>query len=72
MIDKNFPGKGRVALLRTRPETVLDDYERRVMVLKSQVDQILREPLNALAEETEQKIVAIMESYEKGPSAPPR
>ncbi|MGD9145533.1 MAG: DUF362 domain-containing protein [Anaerolineae bacterium] len=28
MIDKNFPGKGRVALLRTRPETVLDDYER--------------------------------------------
>lgn len=26
MIDKNFPGKGRVALMRTRPETVLDDY----------------------------------------------
>ena len=28
MIDKNFPGKGRVALLRTQPETVLDDYQR--------------------------------------------
>jgi uncharacterized protein (DUF362 family) len=28
MIDANFPGKGRVAVLRTRPETVLDDYQR--------------------------------------------
>ncbi len=28
MIDKNFPGRGRVALLKTRPETVLDDYRR--------------------------------------------
>ena len=28
MIDKNFAGKGRVALLRARPETVLDDYRR--------------------------------------------
>ena len=28
MIDKNFPGRGRVALLRARPETVLDDYQR--------------------------------------------
>ncbi len=28
MIDKNFPGRGRVALLRTRPETVLEDYRR--------------------------------------------
>ncbi len=28
MIDKNYPGKGRVAILRTRPETVLDDYRR--------------------------------------------
>lgn len=27
MIDpKNFPGRGQVAILRTRPETVLDDY----------------------------------------------
>ena len=27
MIDaKNFPGRGKVAILRTRPETVLDDY----------------------------------------------
>jgi uncharacterized protein (DUF362 family) len=26
VIEKNFPGKGRVAVLRTRPETVLDDY----------------------------------------------
>ncbi len=29
MIDpKNFPGRGQVAILRTRPETVLDDYAR--------------------------------------------
>jgi uncharacterized protein (DUF362 family) len=28
VIDRNFPGKGRVALLRTRPETVLEDYRR--------------------------------------------
>ena len=26
MIGREFPGKGRVALLRTQPETVLDDY----------------------------------------------
>jgi uncharacterized protein (DUF362 family) len=28
LINKDFPGKGRVAVLRTRPETVLDDYRR--------------------------------------------
>ncbi len=28
MIPKEFPGKGRVALIRTKPETVLDDYQR--------------------------------------------
>jgi uncharacterized protein (DUF362 family) len=28
VIDRNFPGKGRVVVLRTRPETVLDDYQR--------------------------------------------
>jgi uncharacterized protein (DUF362 family) len=28
MIDASFPGKGRVAVLRTQPETVLDDYQR--------------------------------------------
>jgi uncharacterized protein (DUF362 family) len=28
VLDKNFPGKGRVAVLRTQPETVLDDYRR--------------------------------------------
>jgi uncharacterized protein (DUF362 family) len=29
MIDKNnFPGRGKVAVLRTRPETVLEDYAR--------------------------------------------
>jgi len=28
MIDKAFPGRGKVAILRTRPETVLDDYAR--------------------------------------------
>lgn len=28
MIGKDFPGRGRVAILRTRPESVLDDYER--------------------------------------------
>jgi uncharacterized protein (DUF362 family) len=26
VISRDFPGKGRVALLRTQPETVLDDY----------------------------------------------
>ena len=26
VIDKNYAGKGRVALLHTQPETVLDDY----------------------------------------------
>jgi uncharacterized protein (DUF362 family) len=28
VIEKDFAGKGRVALLRARPETVLDDYRR--------------------------------------------
>ncbi len=29
MIDaKNFPGRGQVAILRTRPETVLEDYDK--------------------------------------------
>ena len=29
MIDpSNFPGRGQVAILRTRPETVLEDYAR--------------------------------------------
>ncbi|GAB4562043.1 MAG: hypothetical protein Kow0047_09850 [Anaerolineae bacterium] len=28
MIPKDFPGRGKVAILRTRPETVLDDYAR--------------------------------------------
>ncbi len=28
MIPKDFPGRGRVAILRTQPETVLDDYAR--------------------------------------------
>ena len=29
MIDpQNFPGRGQVAILRTTPETVLDDYAR--------------------------------------------
>lgn len=28
MIDKDFPGRGRVVVLPTRPETVLDDYHR--------------------------------------------
>ena len=27
MIEKDFPGKGQVALLRAQPETVLDDYQ---------------------------------------------
>ena len=26
MIAHDFPGKGKVAVLRTRPETVVDDY----------------------------------------------
>jgi hypothetical protein len=25
---KDFPGRGKVAILRTRPETVLEDYAR--------------------------------------------
>jgi uncharacterized protein (DUF362 family) len=28
VIDREFPGKGRVAVLRTQPETVLGDYQR--------------------------------------------
>ncbi len=28
MIPKDFPGRGKVAVLRTRPETVLEDYAR--------------------------------------------
>ena len=28
MANKDYPGKGKVAVLRTRPETVLDDYKR--------------------------------------------
>jgi uncharacterized protein (DUF362 family) len=28
VIDRNFPGKGQVALLRTQPQTVLDDYRQ--------------------------------------------
>jgi uncharacterized protein (DUF362 family) len=28
VINRSFPGKGRVALLHTQPETVLDDYRR--------------------------------------------
>ncbi|MFQ5886817.1 MAG: DUF362 domain-containing protein [Anaerolineae bacterium] len=28
MIDKDFPGKGRVVVLKTSPETVLEDYAR--------------------------------------------
>ena len=28
MIEKDFPGKGRVAVLRTQPETVLEDYQK--------------------------------------------
>ncbi len=28
MIPKDFPGKGKVAVLKTTPETVLDDYRR--------------------------------------------
>lgn len=37
MIDaKNFPGKGQVAILRTRPETVLEDYARLMHLAKYQ------------------------------------
>jgi uncharacterized protein (DUF362 family) len=37
MIDpKNFPGRGTVAILRTRPETVLEDYERLMRLAKYQ------------------------------------
>jgi hypothetical protein len=33
---KNFPGKGTVAILRTRPETVLEDYARLMHLAKYQ------------------------------------
>jgi uncharacterized protein (DUF362 family) len=37
MIDpKNFPGRGQVAILRTRPETVLEDYERLMRLARYQ------------------------------------
>ena len=27
-MNREFPGRGKVAVLRTRPQTVLEDYER--------------------------------------------
>ncbi|MGD8794456.1 MAG: DUF362 domain-containing protein [Anaerolineae bacterium] len=42
MIDKNFPGKGRVALMKTRPETVLEDY-RQLMHLARYQDNLDKE-----------------------------
>ena len=42
MIDKNFAGRGRVALMQTRPETVLDDY-RQLMHLAHYQDSLDKE-----------------------------
>ena len=28
MVKKDFPGRGKVAMVRTRPESVVDDYAR--------------------------------------------
>ncbi len=36
MIEKDFPGRGKVAILRTSPETVLDDYGRLMRLLNYQ------------------------------------
>jgi len=44
MIDaKTFPGRGQVAILRTSPETVLDDYAR-LMRLAEYQDNLPKEP----------------------------
>jgi len=46
--SQDFPGKGRVAILRTSPQTVLDDYERLMhlaeyqKVLSSELDTLLK------------------------------
>ncbi len=48
MIEYNFPGKGKVAVLRTCPETVLEDYARLLelaeydKVLSKQYDTLLK------------------------------
>lgn len=36
MIEKDFPGRGKVAILRTSPETVLEDYGRLMRLLQYQ------------------------------------
>lgn len=36
MIEKDFPGRGKVAILRTSPETVVDDYGRLMRLLQYQ------------------------------------
>lgn len=36
MIEKDFPGRGRVAILRTSPKTVLEDYGRLMRLLQYQ------------------------------------
>lgn len=41
MIDRNFPGRGKVAILRTSPQTVLEDYGR-LMRLAGYRDNLLQ------------------------------
>jgi uncharacterized protein (DUF362 family) len=36
LIDQDFPGRGQVAVLRTQPETVLDDYQRLLKLANSE------------------------------------
>ncbi len=36
MIEKDFPGRGKVAILRTSPETVLEDYGRLMRLVQYQ------------------------------------
>lgn len=48
MIDaRNFPGRGQVAILRTSPETVLDDYAR-LMRLARYKDNLPHDPATLL------------------------
>ncbi len=48
MIDaKNFPGRGQVAILRTRPETVLEDYTRLIHLANYQAN-LPKQPMTLL------------------------
>ena len=46
MSDYQFPGKGKVAILRTRPETVLEDYAR--LLELAEYDKVLSKAYDTL------------------------